>query len=117
MLSDTVFGLQRQFNLLCQFCKVKKLRVNIPKTNFVFKIGPVLARNEQWTFGGQTLEVVNYFIYLGMQLSFNRMAIDQATKAKRVVISLLNSLYNLGQLPKDVFFKLFDRKVRPVLLY
>ena len=81
----------------------------------------MLARNEQWTFGGQRLEVVNYFICLGMtlslQLSFNRMAIDQATKAKRVLISLLNSLYNLGQLPKYVFFKLFDRKVSPVLLY
>ena len=40
----------------------------------------------------QRLEVVNYFIYLGMtlsmQLSFNGMAIDQATKAKRVLISL-----------------------------
>ena len=74
-------------------------------------------------FGGQRLEFVNYFIYmylgmtLSMQLSFNRMAIDQATKEKRVLISLLNSLYNLGQLPKDAFFKLFDRKVSPVLLY
>ena len=45
------------------------------------------------------------------------MAIDQATKTKWVFISQLNSLYNLGQLPKDVFFKLFDRKVSPVLLY
>ena len=87
MLSDTVFGLQRQFNLLCQLCKVKKKTqgVNIPKTKVVvFKKGPVLARNEQWTFGGQRLEVANYFIYLGMtlsmQLSCNRMAIDQATK-------------------------------------
>ena len=81
----------------------------------------MLARNEQWTFGGHRLEVVNYFIYLGMtlsmQLSFNRMAIDQATEAKRVLISLLNSLYNLGQLPKDAFFELFDRKLSPVLLY
>ena len=61
----------------------------------------MLDSNEQWTFGGQRLEVVNYLIYLGMtlsmQLSFNRMAIDQATKAKRVHISLLNFLYNLGQ--------------------
>ena len=82
----------------------------------------MLARNEQWTFGGERLEAVNYFIYLdmtlSMQLSFNRMAIDQATnKAKWVLISLLNSLYNLRQLPKYVFFKLFDRKVSPVLLY
>ena len=54
---------------------------------------------------------------LSMQLSFNRIAVNQAAKAKRVLISLLNSLCNLGQLPKDVFFKLFDRKVSPVLLY
>ena len=60
-------------------------------------------------------------MYLGMtltmRLSFNRMAIDQTTKANRVLISLLNSLYNLGQLPKDVFLKLFDGKVSPVWLY
>ena len=93
---------------------MKILRVNIPKTNVVvFKKGPVLARNEQCgIFGGQRIKVVNYFIYLGMTLSmqlyFNRMAIDQATKAKLVLISLLNSLYNLGQIPKDVFFKLFE---------
>ena len=54
---------------------------------------------------------------LSMQLSFNRITIDQATKAKRVRISLLTSLYNLGQVPNDVFFKLFDREVSPVLLY
>ena len=37
-------------------------------------------------------------MYLGMALSmylyFNRMTIDQATKATRVLISQLNSLYN-----------------------
>ena len=55
---------------------------------------------------------------LSKQLSFNRMAIDQATKAKRFLIFfLLNSLYNLGQLLKDVFVKLFDRKVSSVSLY
>ena len=91
---------------------MKKLRVRISKTKVVvFK-----KRNN----GGQRLEVVNYFIHLGMtlsmQLSLNRMAIDQATKANQVLISLLNSLYNLGQLPKDFFF-IFDRKVSPVLLY
>ena len=67
----------------------------------------MLAINEQWTFDGQRLEVVYYFIYLGMtvsmQLSFNRMATDQATKAKRVFITLLNSLYSLGQLIKKRF--------------
>ena len=68
-------------------------------------------------FWCQRLEVVNYFIYLGMtlsilsmQLSFSRVAVDQATKAKRVLISLLNSLCNLGQLPKDAFLNYFTEK-------
>ena len=112
LLSDTVIGLQRQFYLLSDFCKEKKkLKVNIhvPKTKIVvFKNDSMLARNKNWTYDGQPLEVVNCFTYLGvslsMQLSFNRMASDQAVKAKRVLISLLNSLYDLGQLPTNVFF-------------
>ena len=32
-------------------------------------------------------------------------------------MSLLNSLYDYGTLPKSVFFKLFDVKVLPMLLY
>ena len=112
LLSDTVIGLQRQLNLLLDFCKEKKLRVNIPKTKIlVCKNGPTLARNEKWTYDGQRLEVLNCFTYLGltlsMQLSYNRMASDQAVKAKRVLVSLLNSLYDLGHLPRNVFFKLF----------
>ena len=96
--------------------------MNIPKTKVVvFKNGSMLARNDKWTYDGQPLEVVNCFTYLGvslsMQLSFKRMASDQAVKAKRVLISLLNSLYDLGQLPTNVFFTLFDRKISPVLLY
>ena len=45
------------------------------------------------------------------------MANEQALKAKRAFISILNSLYKFGQLPSAVFFKLFDTKVKPVLLY
>ena len=121
LLSDTDIGLQRQLNLFLDFCKEKKLRVSIPKTKIhVCKNGPTLALNEKWTYDCQQLEVINCFTYLGltlsMQLSYNRMASDQAVKAKRVLVSLLNFLYDLGQLPRNVFFKLFDRKNSTVLL-
>ncbi|MEW8542874.1 MAG: reverse transcriptase family protein, partial [Candidatus Thiodiazotropha sp.] len=122
LISDSVIGLQRQFYLLQDFCREQKLNVNIPKTKVVvYKNGSLLARNERWTFNGINVEVVNCFTYLGlslsMQLSYNRMAEDLALKGKRVLISLLNSLYTLGQMPKNVFFTLFDRKIVPVLLY
>ena len=44
---------------------MNKLRVKIPKTKVVlFKKGPVLTRNELWTFGGQRLEVVNQLFHI-----------------------------------------------------
>ena len=52
-----------------------------------------------------------------MKLSFNRMCSDLSHKGKRVLVSLLSSLCNYGQLPKHVFFKLFDTKVLPIIVY
>ena len=75
----------------------------------------------RWTFNGTNVEVVNCFTYLGlslsMKLSFNRMADELAMQGKHVLISLLHSLYNLGQMAKSVCFTLFDRNIAPVLLY
>ena len=64
---------------------------------------------------------MNCFTYVGlaftMQLSYQRMCSDLAKKDKRVLVSLISSLYDYGQMPKHVFFKLFDTKVVPILVY
>ena len=74
-----------------------------------------------WSYAGKALEVVPCFTYLGLnftrQLSLTQMACDQALKGKSVLISLLFRLHQYGQFSKDVYFKLFDSKVSPVLLY
>ena len=67
------------------------------------------------------LEVVNCFTYVGLaftvQLSYQRMCSDLAKKGKRILESLISSLYDYGQMPKHVFFSLFDTKVVPILVY
>ena len=87
----------------------------------VFKKGGRISLQEKWYYDGQLLEVVNCFTYVGLtftlQLSFHRMCSDLSKKGKRVLVSLLSSLYDYGQMPKHVFFKLFDTEVLPVLLY
>ena len=64
---------------------------------------------------------VELSIYVGlpfsMKLLFNHMCSDLSQKGKRVLVSLLSSLSNYGQLPKHVFFKLFDTKVLPIIVY
>ena len=121
-ISDTIVGLQRQLNLLREYCVQSKLVVNIVKTKIVvFKKGGTLSRHEKWYYDGNLLEVVNCFTYVGlaftMQLSLNRMCSDLAKKGKRVLVTLLSSLYEYGQMPKHVFFTLFDMKVVPILIY
>ena len=122
LISDSVLGLQRLLNLLYSFCKTKDLIVNILKTKVsVYKNGGTLAKTEKWTYGGEKLEVVPCFTYLGLnftrQLSLEQMANDQATKGKHVLVSILSKLYRYGQLTNNVFFKIFDTKVLPILMY
>lgn len=122
LLGDTVVGLQRLLNALSDFCQAYNLVVNIQKTKImVYKNGGVLSRVEKWTYRGEPIETVSSFSYVGVlftqQLSFPIMASEQATKAKRVLVALLSKLYKYGQLPRSAFFKIFDTKVLPILLY
>ena len=122
LISDTIVGLQRQLQLLKDYCLESKLVVNIVKTKvLVFKMGGRISSHEKWHYDGNLLEVVNCFTYVGltftMHLSLNRMSSDLAKKGKRVLVSLLSALYEYGQMQKHIFFTLFDMKVVPILLY
>ena len=77
LISDTVIGLQRLLNLLFNFCKVKDLIVNTIKTKIiVYKNGGVLSKAEKWTYGGENIEVVPCFTYLG--LNFTKQIINES---------------------------------------
>lgn len=122
LLADTPCGLQRLLNALSEFCYQFGLNVNIKKTKImVFKNGGTLSKFEKWNYRGTLLDVVNDFTYVGVlltrQLSLNRMASDQALKSKRVLLTVLSRLYDYGQMNKSTFFKIFDTKVVPILLY
>ena len=60
LISDTIVGLQRQFNRLSEFCDNFKPTVNVLKTKIlVFKNGGVQSRAEKWFYKGTCLELVN----------------------------------------------------------
>ena len=122
LISDTKSGLQGQLSLLSPFCKEYKIRMHIGKTKIVvFRKGGRLRNTERWTYNGQNIEVISSFQYVGLlftqKMSLYKMTKDLANKAKRVLVTLLNSLYEYGTMPKTAFFKLFDVKVLPILLY
>ena len=122
LLSDTVVGLQRQLSILEYFCDDYHVEVDTTKTKvIVFKNGGNLARTETWKYKGTDLEVVNGFYYVGLllttQMPLNRMVNDLAVKRKKAMVSILSSLFPYGNLSKTTFFKLFDVKIAPILLY
>ena len=67
------------------------------------------------------LQVVNFYKYLGVilstRLSFTSTFEDLAAKAKKGVITILRTLWSIGDHPPQVFFKLFDSQIQPILTY
>ena len=122
LVSDTVTGLQNQLNVLSEQSDRLGLEVNLEKTQIiVFRKGGFLSQHEKWTYHGEKLEVVNSYKYLGADFS-TRMSfatITQAfvSKAKKACYEILTSLRSIHCYDLNVFLKLFDAKVKPILLY
>lgn len=109
LISDTVEGLQRQLNILCQHCNNWELTVHLDKSEIVvFRNGGKLNRHEHWTYGAKRIKVVSEYTYVGLlfssQMSLRRMTENLASKSKRVLISMVNSMHSLGTLPTNLFF-------------
>ena len=122
LLADSVNDLQKQLNTLHSYCEQFKIQVNIDKTKImIFKKGGRLAKKEKWYFNNSLFEVVNSFTYVGVNftstMSLYKMAEAMSYKAKRILVSLLSSLYNYLPLSYQSYFKIFDTKISSVLLY
>ena len=108
LISDTVTGLQKQLNILHEYCRDFNLKVNINKTKImVFKRGGGLSKKEHWSYGGILLEIVKGFTYVGIyftnRLSFFKMAESSTLKAKKVLNYLFSSFSKLSVLPAILF--------------
>ena len=86
----------------------------------VFILGGRLRAIERFFYKGAKLEIVYGFQYVGSlftpKLSMYRMTDDLAKKAKRILMPLLQTLNNFGQLTSSGFFKIFDMKICSMLL-
>ena len=122
LISSTIIGLQKQINELENFCIESKLMVNLDKTKVVvFKNGGKLAKQEKWYYENCKLESTNSYKYLGVyftsQLSWSLHANYAAVQAKKVFLGILRQIHILGDLSMNAFFKIFDVKINPILLY
>ena len=122
LISTTPIGLQTQLNSLKEASDEIGLSVNLDKTKVLtYRKGGFLGRRERWFFGGNRLEVVNSYKYLGFtmttKLSTEVALAEYAGRAKNRIINIFRALHKLGPIDISLFFKLFDSQVKPILLY
>ena len=122
LLSETIVGLQTQLNNLQRASSTLSLKVNLDKTDIVvFRKGGYLAGRERWVYDGKEIAVVNAYRYLGIyfstRLSFTTACRDIASKAKRALLLMLQRLRTYNNQSVNIFFKLFDARIQPIMQY
>ena len=95
---------------------------NLDKTKVVvFKRGGRLSKKEKWFFKDVILETVSSYKYLGViftnKLVWFEHTSNAADQAKKLFLGITRHLHNLSNLSYETFFKIFDTKISPVLLY
>lgn len=122
LLSDSVAGLQRKFNILSKYCKKWNMKVNLDKTKVVvFKNGGHLSSREKWSYDGNTVSTVNCYKYLGLifscRLKWGKACKTLAQQASKALNMVKSCLVKLGRRDPVVAFKLFDAMITPILFY
>lgn len=122
LLSETVVGLQCQLNNLQEAAEYLRLTINAEKSDImVFRKGGYLSSRERWFLNGSPLNVVNGYKYLGIvfstKVSFDIACKDLGSRGKKAFLSVIRSLYQYKNNSLDLFLKLFDAQIQPVLQY
>ncbi len=120
LMSETPQGLQKQIDVLSEFCVERQLVINVSKTKVVV-FEKRYSATPEFTYRGTTIERVQSFRYLSLELhstSGMAVAINKLTVAgKKALFALHRRCNDLNITDLEVMCQLFDSLVRPVLSY
>ena len=120
LLIESKTDLQYALGGFEKYCLVWKLTVNTNKTKILIFSSGKIAKSEKFYLFGETLEIVREFKYLGILFArsgkFARNKKYLSEQANKAMFSLLekNRLLNL---PITMQIELFNKTVKPILLY
>ena len=119
IISNSVDGLQNSLNIYDDDCTLWRLTVNHSKSKVII-FSKRTQSNITFSLGGIPLETVREYKYLGVVFSGNNSFFGMkkyiAEQGSRAMYSLLSKTRNL-ELPPDLQIELFEKLVRPILLY
>lgn len=122
ILSNTPQGLQEMIDVLCDYCLMWSLKVNLAKSKIVvFRKGPRISRDLNWHFDNQDIEIVNNYKYLGVDLSYNlsfNKHIKNKLSASKIAINSTWSKYlSNKEISRKSKLKIFDACSKSIMLY
>ena len=104
---------QQSLNAFQKYCEIWKLTVNTEKTKVMIFSNGRISNNKE-------LEIASEFKYLGIYLSrsgaFNAAKKHIAEQANKALFSLIRKTRTLN-LSYDVQIDLFEKTIKPILLY
>ena len=114
--------LQEGLDLLFNYCKRWKLKINVAKTKImVFRRGGILPRNLVFYYDGEPLEIVFKFKYLGVVFttggSFSEAQNTLAGQAQTAIFKMNKYLNKFTYLSPRHKLELFDKLISPILNY
>ena len=120
LLSYSHAGLQKQLDILQNFCKARSLTVNVQKTKAIVFECPK-SDTPPLLYAEQVVEQVDFFKYLGLVMHAQKglgPAMEQLCKsAKRAMFALLRRCQQLHIYDPILKCKLFDTLVTPILSF
>ena len=120
IFSDSSEKLQAALNAFETYCTEWKLHVNTSKTKIVIFTKGNFHHNKIFTFQKQAIEIVKEYKYLGIfsgRTGSYVAAIKHITEqAHKAVYTLLKKI-RLLDLPLDIQTDLFNKIIKPILLY
>ena len=122
LLAETERDLQILMNALNDWCQTNDMIVNCSKSNIIHFRNPSVSKtNFVFKCGDITLHLVDKYTYLGLLLSghldFEMTAKFVAQSASRALGLLISKCKLAGGLPFNVYTKLYDSVVYPVISY
>jgi hypothetical protein len=122
ILSGSELGLQKQINKLDDWCVKWRIKLNTDKTKVVhYRTKNVPRSGTIFRYSQSQLEYVNKYKYLGLwlheHLEWKYTVQELYLTANRALNVLICRQYSLEGVPVDIFKKLFDSYVKPIMTY
>ena len=120
LLSESPLGLQRQLNILGEYCNAWKLEINIDKSKIIIFERNKNNNNYTFNINSQLLEQVHAYKYLGVIINykgeFTEGKQDLQVRAQKAYFKL-RKLLNIDIIKPNLYLDIFDKTVIPILTY